>query len=328
MKNSSLLSALVVLPISGLLLAGCSTSAQSSAPDSALSIVATTNVYADIAAQVAGPDIQVTEVITSSAQDPHSYEPTARDKLTVSNASLVIANGGGYDPFMDSLVSSLPKEDSAKVDMIHAVDSSPVAHEGEEAEDFKGHEGEDDHDASDGHGHDHADYNEHIWYDLDSMAALAEEIAEHLGEADEANAATYQANAKKFNEGIEKLRGQLDQAGLKDKSYMMTEPVPFHLLEDAKMVNKTPAGLSEAIEEGQGIAPLTMKQSDELLETHGVDMLLYNTQTEGAETQSLRAQAETAKVPVVELSETILDDSSYLEWMASNIDALASANKD
>lgn len=328
MKNSSLLSALVVLPISGLLLAACSTSAPNAAPDSDLSIVATTNVYADIAAQVAGPNVQVTEVITSSAQDPHSYEPTARDKLTISSASLVIANGGGYDPFMDSLVGSLPKDQAEKLDLIHAVDSSPVAHEGESAEEHEAHEGEAAHDDSDGHdhGHEHADYNEHIWYDLDSMAALADDIAEHLGKVDEANAANYQANAQKFNEGIQKLQGQLGQAGLKDKSYMMTEPVPFHLLEDAGMVNKTPAGLSEAIEEGQGIAPLTMKQSEELLDSQGVDMLLYNTQTEGAETQSLRAQAESAKVPVVELSETILDDSSYLEWMASNIDALSSAN--
>ncbi len=309
------------MPIAALLLAGCSSAAPSAEAPDAVNIVATTNVYADIARAVAGPDANVSEVITSTAQDPHSYEPTARDKLTVSEASIVLANGGGYDPFMDSLVNSLPKDQSQDITLMHAVDSSPVAHEEEASHE----EDQKPHDESDGHDHEHADYNEHIWYDLDSMSALADALADQLGKKDQAQAETYKQNAAAFNDGITKLQTQLADSGLKGHSYLMTEPVPFHLLEDAGMDNKTPAGLSEAIEEGEGIAPLTMKQADELLESKGVDMMVYNVQTEGAETKSLRAKAEGAKVPVVELTETITDGSNYLQWMEGNISALSSA---
>lgn len=326
MKNRSLFTALAILPAAGILLSGCTSDAQSSELPNQLRIVATTNVYADIAQAVAGPEAEVSEVITSTAQDPHSYEPTVRDKLAVSKASLVIANGGGYDPFMDALVKSLPKEQSENLQLIHAVDSSPVAHEGESIEDLDSRVGEDEHNSQDGHGHEHSDYNEHIWYDLDSMGALAEAIAEKLGTMDQAGAETYRKNAQVFNDGIETLRQQLADTGLQGHSYMMTEPVPYHLLHDAGMIDKTPAGLSEAIEAGQGIAPLTMKQSDQMLAERGVDLLAYNTQTEGAETKALRVKAKDAGVPVVELTESIVDDSSYLQWMASNIDALASAN--
>ena len=47
--------------------------------------------------------------------------------------------------------------------------------------------------------------------------------------------------------------------------------------------------------------------------------------TEGSETQQLKKSAEQGEVPVVDFTETIQDDSSYLEWMESNISDLDSA---
>ncbi|MEG2927674.1 MAG: metal ABC transporter substrate-binding protein, partial [Glutamicibacter sp.] len=142
MKNyRSLLAAAVALPAAGLILAGCGSATGSESKDAEsaeISVVATTNVYGQIARAIGGDSVEVSEIITSAAQDPHSYEPTARDKLAISSADLVLANGGGYDQFMDSLVSSLPEGKSGEITLMHAVDSSPVAAESEET----GHEGE------------------------------------------------------------------------------------------------------------------------------------------------------------------------------------------
>ncbi|MBM7769357.1 metal ABC transporter solute-binding protein, Zn/Mn family [Glutamicibacter nicotianae] len=331
MKNHrSLLAAAVALPAAGLILAGCgsSTASESTEADSAaISVVATTNVYGQIARAIGGESVEVSEIITSAAQDPHSYEPTARDKLAISNASLVLANGGGYDQFMDSLVSSIPEGKAGEITLVHAVDSSPVAedseaagHEGESAEEHAQHAEEDPHE-----GHDHAAYNEHIWYDLESMGELADALAESFAEADSANAEQYQRNAVSFNEGIDKLEQQLETAKLDGKSFVMTEPVPFHLLHAAGMEDATPEGLSEAIEEGEGIAPMTMKKAEDLLSAGNADVLAYNVQTEGSETKALRKSAEQGQIPVVDFAETIQDDSSYLDWMESNISDLASA---
>ena len=331
MKNHrSLLAAAVALPAAGLILVGCgsSTASESTEADSAaISVVATTNVYGQIARAIGGESVEVSEIITSAAQDPHSYEPTARDKLAISNATLVLANGGGYDQFMDSLVSSIPEGKAGEITLVHAVDSSPVVeeseaagHEGESAEEHAQHAEEDSHE-----GHDHAAYNEHIWYDLESMGDLADALAESFGKADSANAEQYQQNAASFNEGIDKLEQQLETAKLAGKSFVMTEPVPFHLLHDAGMEDATPEGLSEAIEEGEGIAPITMKKAEDLLSAGDADMLAYNVQTEGSETKALKKSAEQGQIPVVDFAETIQDDSSYLEWMESNISDLAAA---
>lgn len=320
-KYRSLLATAVALPVAGLILAGCSanSSEATDADTSSLNVVTTTNVYGQIARAIGGDSVKVTEVITSAAQDPHSYEPTTRDKLTVSEASVVVANGGGYDQFMDSLVQSLPSEQAGGVELIHAVDNSPIAqeHEGESVEEHADH--------ADEEAHEHAAYNEHIWYDLDSMSALADELAKDFGDADSAHKDQYLANAKTFNEGIKKLQTQLQNAKLEGKTFIGTEPVPFHLLEDAGMTNSTPAGLSEAIEEGEGIAPMTLKKAQDQLKGAEVSILAYNVQTEGNETKALKKVAEEGKVPVVDFAETIQDDSNYLDWMNSNISNLASA---
>lgn len=320
-KYRSLLATAVALPVAGLILAGCSanSSEATDADTSSLNVVTTTNVYGQIARAIGGDSVKVTEVITSAAQDPHSYEPTTRDKLTVSEASVVVANGGGYDQFMDSLVQSLPSEQAGGVELIHAVDTSPIAqeHEGESVEEHADH--------ADEEAHEHAAYNEHIWYDLDSMSALADELAKDFGDADSAHKDQYLANAKTFNEGIKKLQNQLQNAKLEGKTFIGTEPVPFHLLEDAGMTNSTPAGLSEAIEEGEGIAPMTLKKAQDQLKGAEVSILAYNVQTEGNETKALKKVAEEGKVSVVDFAETIQDDSNYLDWMNSNISNLASA---
>lgn len=331
MKKRGLFTSIVAIPLAGLLLAGCATDDASGTSSSGeatangkIELVATTNVYGQIAREIGGERVAVTEIITSPAQDPHSYEPTARDKLTVSKASVVLANGGGYDQFMDSLVTSLPADKADQVHLIHAVDSSPVAKEHGDEPAHDEHAG-DEHAADEHAGHDHAEYNEHIWYDLDSMQALATELATELGHADPDGASDYEANANTFVQGIKDLREQLTAAKLSGRTYAMTEPVPFHLLEDAGMKNKTPAGLSEAVEEGAGIAPLSLKDLNDSLTAGTVDVLAYNVQTEGAETASLRSNAEAGQVPVVDFRETITDDSNYLQWMKKNIDALSSA---
>ena len=90
---------LVLATVSALALTGCSAAA-APADDDALQIVASTNVYGQLAAEIGGDRVEVTSLIDSAEKDPHGYEATARDRLAVQKADLVIENGGGYDAFM------------------------------------------------------------------------------------------------------------------------------------------------------------------------------------------------------------------------------------
>ena len=58
-------------------------------------IVATTNVWADVASAVTGSDVDA--IITGDAVDPHHFEPSAKDLARIKGANTVVANGGAYD---------------------------------------------------------------------------------------------------------------------------------------------------------------------------------------------------------------------------------------
>lgn len=291
-----------------LALAGCAAETPAS-DDSTLTIVASTNVYGSIAESVGGDLVTVTSLITSSAQDPHSYEASAQDRLAISRADVVIENGGGYDPFIDQLLG----DSTARVITV-------VAEEG--AED----ESTDDHAEDDGHGHIEG-LNEHVWYDLHAMEDFAEDLAGVLGELDAANAATYTANADAFAAEVDALaeRAHALEAGHEGQGVAVTEPVPLYLLEEVGLVNLTPEAFTEAIEEGADVPPTALQETLDVIDGGDVVLLAYNSQTESAETERVREAAEAAGIPVVDFSETLPDGEDYLSWMTANLDAIESA---
>ena len=61
-------------------------------PITPIKIVASTNVWGDIAYQIAGDIAQVDALIYDQNQDPHSFEASARDQLLIENADIVIMN--------------------------------------------------------------------------------------------------------------------------------------------------------------------------------------------------------------------------------------------
>jgi len=306
----------------GLGLAGCSGPADSG-DDNSLTVVASTSAYGDIVRQVGGDAVTVESIISKSSQDPHSYEATPQDKLTLSHADLVVENGGGYDAFVDTLTQDLGTE---KADIITAVDYSKAAH-AEEGSAKADHS----HGSEAGHeGHDHAAFNEHVWYDLPTAAAVAQEVAHRLGELKPEEASTFTANAKKFAQGATALDQRLDALGADTAGheYAMTEPVPYYLLEAAGLSDGTPEGFSSAIEEGNDVSPLMLKALENKLSSGDITLLAYNSQTSSPQTEAVRGLAEKSGVPVVDFTETLPENSSYLDWMTSNIEAIQTALKD
>jgi len=318
------------LPALALALTACGNEADagSGTEDGTLSIVASTNVYGDVAAAIAGDAAEVTSIITSAAQDPHEYEATTRDRLAVSEADVVIENGGGYDGFVDDLLT-----DAEPAAVLTAVDLSGLLEEDHDEQDDEDHSdddhSDDEHSDEEGHeGHDHVEgFNEHVWYDFHTMEALAEELAAELSELDPDNASTYEDNLATFLEGVEaleesaeELRGRTD--GL---DAAITEPVPVYLLEEVGLTNVTPDDFSEAVEEGADVPPRVLQETLDVVTGSDLALLAYNEQTADSTTEQVRAAAEEAGVPVVDFSETLPEGQDYLGWQQANLDAVAAA---
>ncbi|MCT1584921.1 metal ABC transporter solute-binding protein, Zn/Mn family [Corynebacterium sanguinis] len=292
-----------------LFLASCSTggtdtttTAASGTPAEAAAdtVVATTNVWADVAGSVLGEAVPA--VISNPATDPHDFEPAAADLAKVTQAKVLVANGGTYDNAIykaadpANVISALPLS-SEEHDHEHE-------HEGEHA------------------GHDHAhDENEHIWYDT----TVVREVADKLAKAAEDNGV--QADTAELNKRLDDVDAKLD--ALPVARIAQTHPIADSIVENSALEDVTPedyrqATLNHTEPSSAAVAALITQ-----LENGEVDLLINNPQTPSALTDRILAAAEQNDVPVIDIAETPqggVDFFDYLDEIANTLtDKLANS---
>ncbi|MDQ3151493.1 MAG: zinc ABC transporter substrate-binding protein [Actinomycetota bacterium] len=305
-------------------LVGCGSTADSGqADDSSVSVIASTNVWGSVVAAVAGDAVEVTTLIDDPSADPHSYESTPADAAAVTNADVVVFNGGGYDEFMTEILGTL--DGKPAVNAFELADAGRNAH-GHEADGEAHAEGEAQSGEADVHAHE-SGVNEHVWYELPAVEAVAEQVAEELGRLLPEQAATFAANATSFHEGIDVIAAQVAAIGEANPGarVALTEPIAVYLIEDAGLGDATPPEFLQAVEEETDPPAAAVAATRRLMTDRQVAALIYNPQTETPVTEQVRSDAEAAGIPVVEMTETLPGESGYLEWMTAQVEALASA---
>lgn len=296
MKKS--LVALVAVTSLAIGLSGCSSTESA---DNRPSIVATTSVWANVASQIAGDKFQVLALIDKPTQDPHSFEASARDQLAVSESSIFIMNGGGYDEFATKLASA------ANVVPFDVYEAEEKAHGGEAAGETK-----DEHADEHAHGNDGSD---HIWYDLHVIEATAFQLAQKMGAIQPENKNVFIENYTKFATSIEEIEERVAKITTK-LSYFEAHPLASLLFQELGFENLTPEGFAEAEEAELEPSPLIMNDAKELIGGKKVDFIAVNRQASSTSLEQLIAVAEENMVPVLNFDELLPEGSNYQDWMA------------
>ncbi|MGA9873176.1 MAG: zinc ABC transporter substrate-binding protein [Rhodococcus sp. (in: high G+C Gram-positive bacteria)] len=302
-------------------------SAPATAVDGPITVVASTNVWGSVAEAVAGDLASVESIIADPSADPHSYEASPADAAKVAEASLVVYNGGGYDEFITDILES----EGSGVPSVNAFDLVEESHGHEEEAEPAAEAQASEEPASDEHGHEHGEVNEHVWYNAEVAAATAESIAEKLGQLDPDNAAQYTANAETFHEQVHGITDVTATIAAEHPGapVAQTEPIAHYLIEESELDDRTPEDFKNAIEEGNDPSPASIAATRDLFTADSVRALIYNTQTQDAVTQDIRSTAEAAGVPVVEVTETLPEGMTYIEWQtkaAQDLEAALSAS--
>ena len=263
-------------------LAGCGGGAKSTT----LQVVASTNVYGDIARQIGGSHVTVTSILSDPNADPHLFEPGTKNGLAVAQARVVVQNGLGYDAFMSRLESSAPN-DSRRVVTISDVLGI--------------------------HGH---DANPHLWYDVPQLPKIATAIEHALAEADPAQAADYQSGLRSFIKSLGPLQTTVAQirANHAGAPVAYTEPVPGYLMAAAGLRNLSLSSFTLPIEAGSEPSASAVSAMTALASKHRIKVLFYNNQAVSPITQRVRAAADAAGVPVVGVAETVPAGLTFQSW--------------
>ncbi len=260
-------------------------------------VVAAENFYGDIVAQLGGPYVTVTSILSDPTADPHLFEPGTANAAAVAEARLVIDNGLGYDAFVDRLLSAAP---STTRTVLTVADALHITGAGA---------------------------NPHLWYDVPRMPEIAAAIADGLDAVDPSHRTYFEDRLSAFDASL----GPLQQAvaGIRSKDggapVAYIEPVPGYLLQAAGLSVRTPPDFARAIEEGNEPTPQAVAAMEALLTGGQVRVLLYNSQATSPVTDRMRGLAEEHGIPVVPVTETLPTGTSFQRWQLAQVQALASA---
>ncbi|HLG68355.1 MAG TPA: zinc ABC transporter substrate-binding protein [Acidimicrobiales bacterium] len=279
-------------------LAACSTTIGSTTPSGKLQIVAGENFWGNIAAQIGGPHVAVTSILSDPNADPHLYESSAANALAVAEAGLVIRNGAGYDDWLSQLLGSTSHAGRRVVTVSRVLDMTGTG------------------------------VNPHFWYDIPEIPRVARAVETALAELAPAHAKAFAGNLVVFDRSLGPLEAVIAEIRQRYPGYPVayTERVPGYLLRAAGLHDETPLGFATAVEDGNDPSPEASLAMDSLVTGHKIKVLLYNAQTVSAVTQHVENLARTAGVPVVAVTETMPpSDATYQAWQLGQARALLRA---
>jgi zinc/manganese transport system substrate-binding protein len=258
-------------------------------------IVAAENVYGALAQSLAGPDAQVTSILSNPDEDPHLFEASPSVARALSSAAIVLYNGADYDPWMRKLLAAAKSPHRRVIVVADLV-------------------------------HRKAGDNPHLWYDTATMATAARALSAALTAADPAHKADYAARLDAFTASLRPLDARIAElraryAGL---PVTATEPV-FGYMATALGLTMRNERFQLAVMNDTEPRPSDIATFESDLRRRQVRVLLYNGQASNPAARRLLDIAKASGVPVVPVSETQPAGQTYVTWMGSQLDALDAA---
>ena len=180
--NSRCVMRAIVLAAGVFWMAGLPTLLCSATP---ISVVATTTIIGDVVEAIGGGEIELAVLIPAGA-DPHAFEPTPRDVISVADAAMVFVTGAGLEqallPLLESSGANLV-DLSARIALRTLVDHEDAAFE---------------------HRDEHSDdgWDPHVWFDPTNIAIWTDEIVEALSQADPEHANLFADRAAAYRDQL------------------------------------------------------------------------------------------------------------------------------
>ena len=283
-------------------LAACGSGAQGGGaprgdcPVAPVRVVVSVSQWGDIVQRLAGDCGDVSTIVTGSSGDPHDYEPSPSDTAELGDAKLVMMNGLGYDPWVGKALDTLDHRPTV-------IDAGKVAglHDGD---------------------------NPHIWYGPSFVYEVAKAVTVRLAELAPKAVAYLDARHRAWRASMAPYDAEIARItpAARGKTYGATEGVFDDMAHAVGLVNETPPGYRRATANGSDPAPGDVHDFQQALADGRMAVLVFNTQTEGAIPDQARREAETARVPVVDVTETVPTGArSFVSWQVGQLRRLAAA---
>jgi zinc/manganese transport system substrate-binding protein len=256
-------------------------------------IVSGVTEWGALAHQLVGSDAKVVSLLSDPNADPHDHEATISDAANVTEASVVLENGAGYDTWLSQLVSAR----GSKVSVVNVGKLMGVA----------------------------PGKNPHLFYDplaaIKFVKALTTLLEHRSGFSN------IKVRSAKLLAQLNTVQGTVQSIATTCHGVKVaaTEDVTTYLLRDARLDIVTPEALRLAV--GNGVDPSVrdLATTLEQLKKHPA-FLIDNVQTATPLTNELVAQAKSSHVPVIKVTET-MRGRDYVAFMSGVVSKVKDALK-
>jgi manganese/zinc/iron transport system substrate-binding protein len=308
-RRSRLLASVATVLVAGLALSGCAVPGEGS-DEGTLTVYATTGYLADAVANIA-PDAEVTTMVGPGG-DPHTYQPSTRDFEKLRNADVVFWNGLHLEAQLIELLQSLGNKQLAVGDQLQ----KSLLLQWPETDDAG-----------------NALYDPHIWNSPAAWSLVVGLIADKLSELDPRNAATYAANATRY-------QSEIGAAALEAERMLATIPAASRILitgHDAfnyfGAVYNLEVYATDFVSTDAALSPQELSNLAQLIAQHRVPVIFQDNQANPQAITSLKEAVHALGWQVAVSDKELFADSlgahsdvdTYLKVFLHNARAVASA---
>ncbi|WP_226997412.1 metal ABC transporter solute-binding protein, Zn/Mn family [Pediococcus damnosus] len=250
--------------------------------------------YGETAKAVVGKYGTVKSIINSPNIDPHDFEPTANSAKSVARADAVVYNGLGYDSWMQRLISS---DSEGNVKALNVSKSVMNKKTGD---------------------------NPHLWYNDQTMAKLANQLAKTFAKKDPKHRKQFEANAKKYVASLKPMQTKVKQLNQNRQKTLVdvSEPVfNYALTKMGYKINNSHFAL--AVENGSDPTTQDIRQMQNDIKHQKIAFFVNNPQASDPIVKNMVNLAKKHHVPVLNVTETQPNNKTYLEWMTDQYQQVA-----
>ena len=272
--------------------------------------------------------IELSLIIRNGA-DPHSYQPTAADIMSIAGCDMIVTLGGDSEKWVDEALERAQGSDIKKIELaeiagmaLHEISSSSHTHD----------HGEHSHEEHEGHGH--GAFDEHLWLSVKNAITATEALTDEICKLDKVNSDAYRQNAESY---IAKLRS-LDEkyaeavASVPEESrfVLFADRFPFvYLLFDYGIEYQAAFdGCTTDVDADFDTVITLINEAD----THGVSYIAVTESSDGSLAQTVASSTKKNNVQIITLNslqrineKDIKNGVCYLDAMADNLSALKRA---
>lgn len=310
------------------LLVGCG-STESQKTD--VKVVTTIFPIYDWVREIAQDDADIKlDLLLDNGVDLHSYQPSAKDIVTISDCDIFIYVGGESDKWVDDTLKQANNKDMVVIDLMDVLGDKAKQEEVKEGmqEDEDEHEKDKDHKE----GEEEHEYDEHVWLSLKNSSLIVDKIAEALGKVDTQHASDFTANAadykNKLNELDKQYQDAVDKASV--KTLLFGDRFPFRYLTDDYKLDYYAAFVGCSAETEASFETITFLagKADELQ----LKAIMQIETSDGSIAKTVRDNTKTKDQTILTLdslqsvtSERAKNGETYLSIMTANLDILKEA---